>query len=199
MRPSLISHPTPLSSPLLIYSLRSAPHRFRPFPSIVFPVVSRLSPRLSVPRLRFPFSPLDFPSLSPRRIRIFLPPRSFPHQAAPSVALFPSFSRLSVSFIPFRYAPLIVRACHASPRWNHPTISWLAPGFARAAFFLSISPSLSLARFHRRSGCYRWPVGGHTIGGSWRDDGKRRTTSEVTDVIVNGGGANEGVTGVASN
>lgn len=89
---------------------------FSPFPSIVSLIVSCLSPRLSILRLRFPFSSFDFPSLSPRRTRISPLPRYFPHQAALSIAFSPSFSRLSVSFTPFRYAPLIVRACHASPR-----------------------------------------------------------------------------------
>lgn len=72
---------------------------FRPLPSIVFPVVSRLSPRLSVPRLRFPFSSPDFPSLSPRRTRIFSP-----------ASLLPSSSGSVHRFLP---PPLLSLACRS--------------------------------------------------------------------------------------
>lgn len=100
-------HPLFSSTPFVPLLIAFAPFRPSFFPS---------SPVFLLVCSRFPFSSLDFPSLSPRRIRIFLLPRSFSHQAILSIAFSPSFSCLSVSFTPFRYAPLIVRACHASPR-----------------------------------------------------------------------------------
>lgn len=187
--------------PLLSATPRSA--RYHPLfsstpfvpPSVGFPVVFLLvCPSLA--RLRFPFSSLDFPSLSSRRTRIFPPPRFAPFL----------IKRLCLSL-----SPLLSLACRSvSPpfdtrrslfaRVTHRRGETIRrfPGWhlvSRAAFFLSISPCLfSLSAFIVEAVVtVDRPVD--------RDETteRGRTTSEVTDVTVNGGGANEGVTGVASN
>lgn len=164
--PLLISHPTPLSSPLVRFL---SPCRFFPFPSsLVFPVVSRLSSRFSVAPFAFPFLP---PRLSLSSFSDFIPPSLFPpHRASLFLCLrFPFFFLSLVG----QFHPLSIR-CSLFARVTHRRGETIRrfPGWhlvSRAAFFLSIARSLfRLSAFTAEADCYRWPVGrrAHTIGGS---------------------------------
>lgn len=159
----------------------------------------RLSPRLSVPRafaFLFLFSRLSLSFLSEDS--------DSPPPPPPRVSFL--IKRLCLSL-----SPLLSLACRSvSPpfdtrrslfaRVTHRRGETIRrfPGWhlvSRAAFFLSISPCLfPLSAFIVEAVVtVDRPVD--------RDETteRGRTTSEVTDVTVNGGGANEGVTGVASN
>lgn len=113
---------------------------FAPLPSIAFPVVSRLSPRLSIPRLRFPFSSLDFPSLSPRRTRIFPLALSLIKRLCLSLSPLLSLACRSVS-PPFdTRRSLFARVTHRRGETIRRFPGWHL--VSRAAFFLSLPPYL---------------------------------------------------------
>jgi len=185
--PLLISHPTPLSSPL-VFSVFFPPISLSPS------VISRFSSRFSVARSRFPFSSLDFPSLSRRNTRIL----SLPHRASLFLCLRFSFSRLSVSFIPFRYAAHCSRVSRIAE--VKPSDDFLAGTWFRALLFPSLSLFL-LSAFTAEADCYRWPVGGHTrsVGRNETTEGEGDFRSDRCHCQWWKSGTNEGVTGVASN
>lgn len=190
--PSLINHPTPLSSPLLIYSLRSTPHRFRPFhPSFLssYPVFLLVCPSFVCVSLSllstFPlflhgglgFHPCLATSLI-KRLCLSL-----------SLLLSPACRSVSPPFDTRR--SLFARVTHRRGE----TIRWF-PGWhlvSRAAFFLSISLCLFLLSAFITEAVVTVDRS-ESIRSVDRDE-----TTEVTDVTVNGDRANEGVTGVASN
>lgn len=125
-------------------------------------------------------------------------------------SLFPSSSGTVYRFLPFflllvgQFHPLSIRAAHCSRVSRiaevKPSDDFLAGTWFRALLFSSLSPCLfplsafiveAVVTVDRSQGT-------RSVD---RDETTERgkTTSEVTDVTVNGGGANEGVTGVASN
>lgn len=153
--PSLISHPTPLSSPLLIRSLRSAPRPSRPFRPSFFPsspVALLVCPSLVCVSL----------SLLPTFPLFLLGGLGFYPCLAPSLSSSGSlFCRFLSFFLPLvgQFHPLSIRAAHCSRVSRiaevKPSDDFLAGTWFRALlFFLSISPSLSLVGSHRRSRCY---------------------------------------------
>lgn len=153
--PLLSAHPTPLSSPLLVRSLRSAPRPSRPFRPSFFPsspVALLVCPSLVCVSLSllptFPLFLLGGLGFYP----CFAPSLSSSGSVCLSLSLLLSPACRSVS-PPFdTRRSLFARVTHRRGETIRRFPGWHL--VSRAAFFLSISPSPSLVGFHRRSRCY---------------------------------------------